>query len=466
LKKYKLNSLKDIESIHEAFKQSITDYFHHINSHDIPDWKEVKCYFEKINENTHSSKMPEWIGAMRSCISTVATILSSLQMKLSNIGEEELLNRSQLVFTTLSVSGQQRFKNIQAFDTLVVDEAGQAVEAETLIPIVKMNPKKCLLIGDIQQLPATVISQEAGKLKFGRSMMERLIEHCNQPSSMLKIQYRMRPEISRWPSQKYYQSKLENDFSVSQPEYLLKEVGKDMPFLAPYSFIDIDGKEVKGPSNRSFFNAAEVESTALILHYLAQKCLIDVETRVAIISFYALQVEKMRSALTTKYPKIKANTVDGFQGGESDIVIISCVRANYEKQIGFLKASKRLNVALTRAKFSLIILGNQPTLARSDIAELVTDAEKRDVFFTQKVIHTLRQNLQILPKNLKKPPKKNKQTLSADQKRVTKTSKPQSKSDQKTQVCFEFARSSSCRFGDRCKFQHNVTYSSSGKNKL
>ena len=162
----------------------------------------------------------------------------------------------------------------------------------------------------------------------------------------------------------------------------------------------------------------------------------------------------MRSALTTKYPKIKANTVDGFQGGESDIIIISCVRANYEKQIGFLKASKRLNVALTRAKFSLIILGNQPTLARSDIAELVTDAKKRDVFFTQKVIHTLRQNLQSLPKNPKKPPTKNKQTFSADQKRVTKTAKSQSKSDQKTQVCFEFARSSSCRFGERCKFQH------------
>jgi len=457
LNKYNLPSLKDIGLIHREFKQSVTDYCLHINSHDLQDWEEAELYFRKINESVHSPKMPEWLGLTRSCISKIAIILSSLQVKLRNISEEELLNYSQLVFATLSVSGQQRFKNVQAFDTLIVDEAGQAVEAETLIPIIKMNPKKCLLIGDIQQLPATVISQDAEKLRFGRSLMERLIECCNQPSSMLKVQYRMRPEISSWPSQKYYQSQLENDLSVSHPEYALNEVGSEMPFLAPYSFIHIDGKEVRGPSGRSFFNVAEVESTARILHYLAQKCLIDVETRVSIISFYGLQVEHIRSALTIKYPKIKVNTVDGFQGGESDIVIISCVRANYEKQIGFLKASKRLNVALTRAKFSLIILGNQPTLARSDIAELVTDAEKRNVFFTQKVIQDLEQNFQSLVTKPKKIASKttHRKGLRADQKRMV-TLKSQSSSDRKSQVCFEFARSSFCRFGDRCRFQHNV----------
>lgn len=450
LRKYRLSSLEEIEPFSQELEQSVKHYCDYISSRSSLDWEKAEFYYRQHGGD--GSEMPEWVGVTRSFISTMATILSSLQQKLSNLNEEELLNHSQLVFTTLSVSGQQRFKSTKLFDTLVVDEAGQALEAEVLIPI-KMNPKKCLLIGDIQQLPATVTSQDAEKLKFGRSMMERLIENCGQPFSMLKTQYRMRPEISSWPSQKYYQNLLENDSSVCQVEYSLKEVGNEMPFLAPYSFIHIDGQEEKGSFGRSFFNIAEVENAALIIHHLAQTCLIDIEARVSIISFYSSQVERIQGALNSRYPKIKVNTVDGFQGGESDIVIISCVRANYEKQIGFLRASKRLNVALTRARFSLIILGNQPTLARSDIAELVADAEKRNVLFSQDVIEKLRRSFQRWTPQSQP---KNKSHLGFKQLHPLRTLEGQNQPNQKTQICFEFSRTQSCRFGDHCRFQHDI----------
>ena len=156
---------------------------------------------------------------------------------------------------------------------------------------------------------------------------------------------------------------------------------KSFSFLGPYSFININGKEQNGPLGRSFFNQTEVKSIALIIDYLAQVCLIKVEEHVAVISFYAEQIHQINTALKSKYPNIRVNTVDGFQGGESDIIIISCVRANLDKQIGFLKDAKRLNVALTRAKFSLIILGNKSTLMRSDIAELVSDAGERNTLY-------------------------------------------------------------------------------------
>ena len=198
--------------------------------------------------------MPQFVSHARSYLSTASIIFSSLVEKLhkaeandSNNGlEAELLKHSQIVFATLSVSGQQRLKNIGSVDTLVVDEAGQAVEVETLIAL-RVNPKKCLLIGDIQQLPATVISQDAEKLKFGRSMMERLIKDCEQPFFRLKIQYRMHPEISSWPSRQYYQNELVNHESVCSEQYVIKEMGNSSPFLPHMPSSILMGKKEKAP---------------------------------------------------------------------------------------------------------------------------------------------------------------------------------------------------------------------------
>ncbi|MCB1115028.1 MAG: AAA family ATPase [Chlamydiia bacterium] len=444
VEKYRLSCLQGLELQNSRFQEAINSYSSIIASQECP-WKEVAFYYAQ--EEAPTVQMPKFISQARSYLSTASVTLSSLQYKLKMAQENEtsggleaeLINHSQLIFSTLSVSGQQRMKNALSVDTLIIDEAGQAVEAETLIPM-GANPKKCLLIGDIRQLPATVISQDAEKLRFGRSMMERLIEGCKQSYEMLKIQYRMHPEISRWPSLKYYNGELANHDSVSSPQHTLKEMH---PFLAPYSFINIEGKEKRGPLGRSFFNPAEVKSAALIVNYLAKQRLINVEKNVAIISFYAEQVNQINGAMRNRYPNIRVNTVDGFQGEESNIVIISCVRANLEQQIGFLKHSKRLNVALTRAKFSLIILGNKATLMRSDISELVVDANERKVLFEESV-------LQSLVAKATTPQKQKGKPFNAKQ------SATQVKTNQKTELCRYYALFS-CYKGSQCSFAHGTT---------
>lgn len=451
VEKYQLTCLGDLQKPLDQLVQATFSYCELINSQEIC-WEEIAYYASQKDEKT---PLPKSISIMLPYLTEVSIILSSLEEKLRKAQsdqsakglEAQLINHSQIIFATLSVSGQQRLKVIESIDTLIIDEAGQAPEAEALIAM-KTNPKKCLLIGDIQQLDATVISQDAEKLKFGRSMMERLML-CGHPYWMLKTQYRMHPEICSWPSRQYYQNELKNDASVSVAEYTLG-IDKELPFLAPYAFINIDGREAVGQFGNSFINQAEADSVEVIVNYLAEKQLIKVEERVAIISFYAGQVKSIYETLKVKYPKIKVNTVDGFQGGENDIVIISCVRANFNKQIGFLKESKRLNVALTRAKFSLIILGNQSTLMRSDIAELVEDAKERKLLFDQSVLEKLKPKIEIAQPHWK-------QNSSISRKEFSAKSKPSSnkliRSDYKTQLCRHYAMGY-CERGNSCSFAH------------
>ncbi len=464
--------------------EALTEYHNLISSQTPEAWQEV-AHYVKMQKVSVPYEMPRLISSARFFLSTISVALFSLQTKLAvaekdpskNGLEGQLLDHAKILFTTLSVSGQQRLKNMQPVDTLIVDEAGQAVEAETLIPL-RANPKKCLLIGDIQQLPATVISQNAERLKFGRSMMERLARDCEQPYSMLKIQYRMHPEISHWPSRQYYQGKLENHESVCDKQHAIGTTKDIFPFLAPYAFININAKEGRGPSGHSFINIPEVVATTSIINYMAQELLIKVVNRVAIISFYAAQVSRIYEALKGRYPGIKVNTVDGFQGGENDIVIISCVRANLEKQIGFLKESKRLNVALTRAKFSLIILGNKPTLIRSDIANLVANADQRGLLFEEGVLQKLRTPKKeplkqisdagyrkrgelpgrVPTKLITNHPSKKKANVASSPSSHSFPPAARQSSNYKTQLCHFFMNDpSSCSKGERCHYAHGET---------
>ena len=286
--------------------------------------------------------------------------------------EDEVLKYSKIVFSTLSTSGQKRLESMGKINSLIVDEAGQSVEAETLIPL-QWGPKKCLLIGDIKQLPATVISQDAKELKFSRSLMERLINDCKQPYSMLDTQYRMNPEISRFPNSKYYGGQLKNAALVARPEYQIN-------YLSKYSFTHVAGQESKGPS-QSFTNLNEVSAIAWHIQTLAQMN-INIQSQVSIITFYKDQADLIYQNLKNKYPNIKVKTVDSFQGGESDIVMISFVRSNPQGIIGFVKDPNRLNVALTRAKYSLMMFGNMQTLERSKLKPLIKDAKKRNAVLT------------------------------------------------------------------------------------
>lgn len=290
--------------------------------------------------------------------------------------ETRLLNQSRIIFSTLSVAGRSQMLDteVEPVDVLIVDEAGQSVEAETLIAFQHM-PKKVLLVGDTKQLPATVLSELAKQKKFDRSMMERL-EQNNAPQLRLDTQYRMHADISEWPSNQYYDGELVTDSSVS--------AHINTGLTQSIAFYDISsGRERASGTSRQ--NDIEAKYVIEAIRKLRET---DKTSRIGVITFYAAQLDAIqgllkREASSTKQ-KVTINTVDGFQGDEREIIILSCVCAN-GRNIGFLNDARRLNVSVTRAKETLIILGHVRTLesVESDIKVMVADLRRRNKYFTQ-----------------------------------------------------------------------------------
>ncbi|CAK9154009.1 unnamed protein product [Ilex paraguariensis] len=279
------------------------------------------------------------------------------------------------------------------FDAVVIDEAAQALEPATLIPLQLLKSKgtKCIMVGDPKQLPATVLSNVASKYLYQCSMFERL-QRAGHPVIMLMKQYRMHPEICRFPSLHFYDSKLLNGDLMSS---------KAAPFhetegLGPYVFFDvIDGQELRGKNSGalSLYNECEADAAVEVLQFFRKRYPSEfVGGRIGIITPYRCQLSLLRSRFSSAFgssvtAEMEFNTVDGFQGREVDILVLSTVRAaepcssgprmNYSN-IGFVADARRMNVALTRAKVSLWILGNARTLQTNENwAALVGDAKER-----------------------------------------------------------------------------------------
>jgi dsRNA-specific ribonuclease len=337
--------------------------------------------------------------------------------------EVEVLQHAKVIFSTLCVTGRKAMQNLKSIDILIVDEAGQAVETETLIPFA-LNPSKCLLVGDTKQLPATVLSPCAVNLHFDWSLMFRLLEKCKQPYNMLTMQYRMDPEIRKWPSQQYYGDALVDAASVSDYRHTIL---KDYPVIfGPCSFINIAYAK-EDIARYSYANQTEAMHVLQIMKYLKNIKHVDLNTQVGIITFYAGQVDLLERNFRQDADcrNLKACTVDGFQGDEKDFIIISFVRANPKGKIGFLQDFRRLNVAATRAKAALIMLGNIDTLIvkNSDLANLIDNLRIRNRIWQEKdLIGTI--NIAFNP-------------------------------TYKTQLCRYFFTTGNCKYGDECGFAHS-----------
>lgn len=427
----------------DFFKQTIERYTQYITVN-IKNLPEIRSTVLKEDFSDPQKWYQDWntlFNAMRITLTEIASFLTQIDMFVrnkmaddSNSGlEGMLLNQSVIIFATLSVSGRKMLKEMHPVRALVVDEAGQALEAETLIPLVT-RPKKCLLIGDTKQLPATVISSEATKLKFDRSLMWRLLEDCQQPYTLLNTQYRMHPDIRHWPANQYYGGRILDSDEIASGQRTA--LSKNLPrFIAPYSFINVESKEQS--IGYSFRNREEADSIANIMQYLKHQFHLDVASQCGIITFYKAQAVLIQEKLGKIFPGVKVNTVDSFQGDENDIILISCVRSNPAGNIGFVNDFRRLNVALTRAKHGLMIIGNAATLdnGERDLALLVKDARERECFFNYADI---RQSLAPKPK-----------LPAFDESKKVKKQKP-TKS-----VCrFDQAEPGSCRYGSNCQFSH------------
>lgn len=298
---------------------------------------------------------------------------TELEIRINN----DLFGEARVIASTL-VGAANRLLDGQKFTTLFIDEAAQALEAACWIPLRRAN--RVVLAGDHCQLPPTVKSIAALKAGLGKTLMERIVEMHPEAVTLLKIQYRMNDDIMRFSSNYFYGGQVESAPEVKFRSILDMDV--PMTWIDTSEFADLvsDGSPV-GAFKEEFvgesfgrINKAEAEMTLLALQNYFEKIgkqrLLDERIDVGIISPYRAQVQYLRRLLMKReYFKpfrrfISINTVDGFQGQERDIIVISLVRSNDEGQIGFLRDLRRMNVAITRARMKLIILGNAPTMTR------------------------------------------------------------------------------------------------------
>lgn len=298
----------------------------------------------------------------------------------------ELLGEARVIACTLVGSAHRLLEGMK-FGTLFIDEAAQALEAACWIPMRRAS--RVILAGDHCQLPPTVKSIAALRAGLGKTLMERIAENKPEVVTLLKIQYRMNEEIMRFSSDWFYHGEVE-----SAPQIKYRSILEDD---SPITWIDtsneenqvtIEGDDVASGEKRddmnfheqfvgeSFgrINKAEADLTLLTLaEYLTQvgkRRVLEESIDVGIISPYRAQVQYLKRLLK-KYEFFKpyrrlisVNTVDGFQGQERDVILISLVRSNDEGQIGFLKDLRRMNVAMTRARMKLIILGDKSTMTK------------------------------------------------------------------------------------------------------
>ena len=314
----------------------------------------------------------------------------------------ELFGEARVIACTLVGSAHRLLEGMK-FGTLFIDEAAQALEAACWIPMKRAS--RVILAGDHCQLPPTVKSIAALRAGLGKTLMERIAENKPEVVTLLKIQYRMNDEIMRFSSDWFYGGKVE-----SAPQIKYRSV---LDYDHPITWIDTGeeseerrvkseefnsssddaSEESEEQENSSLFthhsslykeqfvgesfgriNKAEAELTLLTLAEYFTKIgklrVLSERIDVGIISPYRAQVQYLKK-LIKKYEFFKpyrrlisVNTVDGFQGQERDVILISLVRSNDEGQIGFLKDLRRMNVAMTRARMKLIILGNKDTMTR------------------------------------------------------------------------------------------------------
>ena len=316
-----------------------------------------------------------------------------------------ILDRARVVATTTSAAGAECLKDYK-FDAVIVDEAAQSSEAATLIPLMRRasHVKRIILAGDHRQLPAVAHAENrASKRAYGTSLFERLVlphregdddgdddDFRAHPASTLVVQHRMNAEISRFPSAFFYggrlrdapkvahQTAFERDASVVSDGLVVR--------LSAYAFLDWRGEEETDPggaNDRSYFNRSEARVVVATVRAALRHARAD--STVAVITPYASQKAEIWKRLSQGEDsivggdaRVRCNTVDSYQGQEADIVVFSCVRT---RDLGFLRDERRLNVALTRARESLLIVGSAELLREGPEARawpsLIADAEAR-----------------------------------------------------------------------------------------
>jgi ATP-dependent RNA/DNA helicase IGHMBP2 len=283
---------------------------------------------------------------------------------------KDILDKAEVVTTTLVGAANHALAG-RRFGTVFIDEAAQALEPATWIPI--LRAEKVVLAGDHWQLPPTVKSMEADRKGLSKTLFEKsILRHQklgNPVDVMLRTQYRMNEAIMQFSNEQFYENQL-----LAAPKVKHWQVGKE---IAPIEFVDTAGCGYEESPNRESGSTANPEEAKLLFRHLEN--LLEAEMfvqednkpiSIGIISPYKAQVHLLKEELANLNTKklahlfsIEVNTIDSFQGQERDIIYISLVRSNEKGEIGFLKDTRRMNVAMTRARKKLVIIGDSATLA-------------------------------------------------------------------------------------------------------
>ncbi|KAD2275728.1 hypothetical protein E3N88_41512 [Mikania micrantha] len=295
------------------------------------------------------------------------------------------LRNACLIFCTASSSIKLCRNDMTPIKLVVIDEAAQLKECESVIPLQLPGVQNAVLVGDERQLPAMVQSKICEEAEFGRSLFERLVLLGHQ-KHLLNVQYRMHPSISQFPNAEFYNGLIldaPNVVDKAREKHFLRE---DM--YGSYSFINVDFAKEELEKNNRTKNVLEVAVIAQIVANLFKESACKKQTlTVGCISPYKAQINALQAKLGTRYNRVSKDwsfyvnvrSVDGFQGSEEDVIIFSTVRWS----IGFLSSRERANVALTRARHCLWIVGNKETMIKSGSVwnALVNDAENRGCVF-------------------------------------------------------------------------------------
>ncbi|CAG8564883.1 11172_t:CDS:2, partial [Diversispora eburnea] len=296
----------------------------------------------------------------------------------SSARQEVLLN-ANVICSTLVDSGHEMLNIFKEFDCVIIDEATQATELSTLIPL-KFNPKRCILVGDSNQLPLTVVSHVPTQYFYEKSLFARIKNNLKNKNSiiLLDTQYRMHPLISEFPRSHFYNNLLKDSQEILTDSF--RQWHSNILF-PPYRFYNISQNEME---KYSIYDPIEARIIACAYKRLNLD-FPDIKD-----AKLKREFKKVKDSLPFEMKIPEINTVDGFQGREKEIILFSCVSASEDKNIGFLRDIRRMNIALTRAKRSLWIFGSQKSLIHNKVWEsLINDAKARGIseeFFSNNIL--------------------------------------------------------------------------------
>ncbi|KAF9261446.1 ATP dependent helicase [Marasmius fiardii PR-910] len=365
-----LNSSVSFLTLH----QQVSNATHHVELQKLIQLKNEQGWLSSVNERQYKA-------LVRQC-------------------EKEILSAADVICCTCLGAGDSRLSTMR-FRAVVIDDATEAVEPACLIPLVH-GCKQVVLVGDPQQLGPVIMNKKAARAGLTQSLFERLVLLGNRPIR-LQVQYRMHPCLSEYPSNMFYEGSLQN--GVTAPERLRKNV--DFPWPVPDTpmfFYQNLGQEEISSSGTSFLNRTEASNVEKIVTKFFKSGVVP--NQIGIVTPYEGQrsyiVNYMQFNGTLKkdlYKEIEVATVDEFRGREKDYIIISCVRSNEHQGIGFLNDPRRLNVALTRAKYGVVILGNPKVLSKHPLwHDLLTHYKTKET-----LVEGALSNLQVSTIQLSKP---------------------------------------------------------------